>query len=136
MAMAAAPAPVASSAAAAPPDVTPAPIQASTPVPPPAAKRADGRIIATPYAKKLAKELGVDLAALAGSGPNGRITAADVEASRNGKGGAIRASLHIYTYTHTHSSMHGYIVMARLWWSALLTRWLQLPAWEAQSQLF
>lgn len=38
----------------------------------------------TPYAKKLAKDLGVDLAAIAGSGPAGRITASDVEAARNG----------------------------------------------------
>ena len=39
---------------------------APPPPPPPAAapqpqKRADGRVIATPYAKKLAKDLGVDL---------------------------------------------------------------------------
>lgn len=59
------------------------------PAPPPAAapapqKRADGRIVATPYAKKLAKELGVDLAAIGGTGPAGRITASDVEAAKNG----------------------------------------------------
>jgi len=47
-------------------------------------KRADGRVIATPYAKKLAKELGVDLATIGGSGPNGRITASDVEAAKSG----------------------------------------------------
>ncbi|GLU16407.1 hypothetical protein SLE2022_328420 [Rubroshorea leprosula] len=39
------------------------------------------RIVASPYAKKLAKELKVDLAALAGSGPMGRIVAKDVEAA-------------------------------------------------------
>jgi pyruvate/2-oxoglutarate dehydrogenase complex dihydrolipoamide acyltransferase (E2) component len=33
---------------------------------------------ATPLVKKIAKELGVDLAAVAGTGPNGRITEADV----------------------------------------------------------
>jgi pyruvate dehydrogenase E2 component (dihydrolipoamide acetyltransferase) len=38
-----------------------------------------GRIVATPYAKKLAKQFNVDLAAVAGSGPSGRITATDVE---------------------------------------------------------
>ena len=56
------------------------------PSPPPAAptKRADGRVIATPYAKKLAKEMGIDLASIGGSGPNGRITASDVEAAKNG----------------------------------------------------
>jgi pyruvate dehydrogenase E2 component (dihydrolipoamide acetyltransferase) len=45
-------------------------------------------VIATPYAKKLAKDLGVDLGAIAGSGPAGRITASDVEAARNGGGPA------------------------------------------------
>ncbi|GLT52229.1 hypothetical protein SLA2020_255790 [Shorea laevis] len=39
------------------------------------------RIVASPYAKKLAKELKVDLAALAGSRPMGRIVAKDVEAT-------------------------------------------------------
>lgn len=65
--------------AAAPAPVAPAPV---------VVKRADGRIIATPYAKKLAKELKVDLGSVAGSGPAGRITAADVEAKAGGKQGA------------------------------------------------
>ena len=48
------------------------------------------RVIATPYAKKLAKDLGVDLATVAGTGPAGRITAADVEAAK-AHGGAAAA---------------------------------------------
>ena len=71
----AAPAP----AAAAPAPAAPAPAPAAPAAPAPAG-RADGRIIATPYAKKLAKKLKVDLASVAGSGLNGRITAGDVEA--------------------------------------------------------
>lgn len=39
------------------------------------------RIVASPYAKKLAKELKVDLGNVAGSGPMGRIVAKDVEAA-------------------------------------------------------
>jgi pyruvate dehydrogenase E2 component (dihydrolipoamide acetyltransferase) len=39
----------------------------------------DGRIVATPRARKLASQLGVALASLRGSGPNGRIQAEDVE---------------------------------------------------------
>ncbi|KAK8552407.1 hypothetical protein V6N13_120807 [Hibiscus sabdariffa] len=39
------------------------------------------RIVASPYAKKLAKELKVDLGTMAGTGPNGRIVAKDVEAA-------------------------------------------------------
>lgn len=38
------------------------------------------RIVASPYAKKLAKELKVELARVVGSGPKGRIVAKDVEA--------------------------------------------------------
>lgn len=38
------------------------------------------RIVASPYAKKLAKELNVDLGRVLGSGPLGRIVAKDVEA--------------------------------------------------------
>jgi len=40
-----------------------------------------GRIFASPLAKKIAGEKGVDLAALTGSGPSGRIVQADVEAA-------------------------------------------------------
>ena len=39
------------------------------------------RVVASPYAKKLAKELKVDLATIVGSGPSGRIVAKDVEAA-------------------------------------------------------
>ena len=80
-----APAPVAE-APAAPAPVAAAPVAAPAPVPAapapaaPVAGRADGRIIATPYAKKLAKKLKIDLATVAGSGMNGRVTAGDVEA--------------------------------------------------------
>ncbi|MCG3206542.1 MAG: Dihydrolipoyllysine-residue acetyltransferase component of pyruvate dehydrogenase complex [Anaerolineae bacterium] len=38
-------------------------------------------LVATPAAKRLARERGLDLAALAGRGPNGRIQLADVEAA-------------------------------------------------------
>jgi pyruvate dehydrogenase E2 component (dihydrolipoamide acetyltransferase) len=38
-----------------------------------------GRTVASPRAKKLAKQLGVDLKSLQGTGPYGRITAGDVE---------------------------------------------------------
>jgi pyruvate dehydrogenase E2 component (dihydrolipoamide acetyltransferase) len=68
---AAAPAPVAAAAPA-----PAAPVAAPTPVAPAAA---DGRVVATPRARKLAAQLGVNLAGLRGSGPNGRIQAEDVE---------------------------------------------------------
>lgn len=65
-----APAPVAAPAAAAP---SPAPAAAA-----PAAPR-KGRVFASPLAKKLAADKGIDLAQVSGSGPEGRITRKDIE---------------------------------------------------------
>jgi pyruvate dehydrogenase E2 component (dihydrolipoamide acetyltransferase) len=46
---------------------------------PVAAGREDGRVKASPLARRLAREKGIDLAQLRGSGPEGRIVAEDVE---------------------------------------------------------
>jgi pyruvate dehydrogenase E2 component (dihydrolipoamide acetyltransferase) len=43
-----------------------------------------GRIFASPLARRIAKERGVDLARLQGSGPRGRIVKADVEKAKGG----------------------------------------------------
>ncbi|MEH2420466.1 MAG: dihydrolipoamide acetyltransferase family protein [Nostoc sp.] len=43
----------------------------------------EGRLVASPRARKLAKELKVDLTTLQGTGPHGRIVAEDVEALSN-----------------------------------------------------
>ncbi|XP_022718233.1 dihydrolipoyllysine-residue acetyltransferase component 5 of pyruvate dehydrogenase complex, chloroplastic [Durio zibethinus] len=50
------------------------------------------RIVASPYAKKLAKELKVDLGTVVGTGPMGRIVAKDVEAAA--AAGVVAASGH------------------------------------------
>uniref|UniRef100_A0AAY4CPQ6 Acetyltransferase component of pyruvate dehydrogenase complex n=1 Tax=Denticeps clupeoides TaxID=299321 RepID=A0AAY4CPQ6_9TELE len=55
----------------------PPPVQTSTP-PTPAASR-KGRVFASPLAKKLAADKGVDLSQVPGSGPDGRITRKDIE---------------------------------------------------------
>jgi len=47
----------------------------------PSAQQAGGDVRAAPFVRQLAKEKGVDLARLTGSGPDGRITRADVEAA-------------------------------------------------------
>lgn len=41
--------------------------------------KAPGRVVATPLARRMAAERGVDLAAIQGSGPRGRIKAADIQ---------------------------------------------------------
>ncbi|MEG3438121.1 dihydrolipoamide acetyltransferase family protein, partial [Pannus brasiliensis CCIBt3594] len=60
----------------APEPVAPAPVPVAASAP---TAKANGRLVASPRAKKLAKELKVDLTTLVGSGPHGRITAEDVE---------------------------------------------------------
>ena len=63
---------------------------APAPTPAPASKAAAApaqkgdRIVASPLARRIAEQKGVDLAAVKGSGPNGRIVKADVEATRPG----------------------------------------------------
>ena len=52
---------------------------APAPLPAPVASAGDGRIVASPRARKLASQLGVNLASVQGTGPNGRIQAEDVE---------------------------------------------------------
>ncbi|MEJ6657890.1 MAG: dihydrolipoamide acetyltransferase family protein [Synechococcus sp. ChSW.bin.154] len=60
--------------------VPPAPVAVPTPVSAPvAAPASNGRLIVSPRARKLASQMGVDLAGLRGTGPNGRIQAEDVE---------------------------------------------------------
>ncbi|WP_135821993.1 2-oxo acid dehydrogenase subunit E2 [Halostella litorea] len=44
----------------------------------------EGRVFAAPSARRLARELGVDIAAVEGSGPSGRVTEGDVRAAAEG----------------------------------------------------
>lgn len=67
------------------PTPTPAPVSVATPVSAPVVTstvsntNASGRILASPLAKKMAEEKGVDLAFIAGTGEGGRITKRDVD---------------------------------------------------------
>ncbi|HMM75585.1 MAG TPA: dihydrolipoamide acetyltransferase family protein [Gammaproteobacteria bacterium] len=60
------------------PMVPAAPAPAPPAAPASAAPARDGRLLATPHARKLARARGVDLALVAGTGPKGRIKACDV----------------------------------------------------------
>ena len=59
----------------------PVAVAAAVPVAAPAAKGQGARVFASPLARRLALEKGVDLTGVAGSGPHGRIVKADVEGS-------------------------------------------------------
>ncbi|HXU81984.1 MAG TPA: pyruvate dehydrogenase complex dihydrolipoamide acetyltransferase, partial [Polyangia bacterium] len=83
---AAAPAPKAE--APKPAEAKPAPAPAPAPKPAPAPRAAapapaasNGKILASPLARKLATDLGVDLRTITGSGPGGRIVERDVKAA-------------------------------------------------------
>ncbi|MFZ5783912.1 MAG: pyruvate dehydrogenase complex dihydrolipoamide acetyltransferase [Pseudomonadota bacterium] len=86
---AAAPAPAAKPTAA-PAPTEPAPKPAAPAAPPPAAAApaankatdAGGRIFASPLARRIAAEKGLDLSRIKGSGPHGRIVKVDVEAAK------------------------------------------------------
>jgi pyruvate dehydrogenase E2 component (dihydrolipoamide acetyltransferase) len=77
-----APAPAAPAAKAPPP-----PAAAPAPQAAPAAQaNGHARIFSSPLARRLAKEAGIDLARITGSGPHGRVIARDVEGAKSGKG--------------------------------------------------
>jgi pyruvate dehydrogenase E2 component (dihydrolipoamide acetyltransferase) len=67
---------------------------APTPAPQPAAARATqpakanggARIFSSPLARRLAKDAGLDIAQIEGSGPHGRVIARDIDAAKSGKG--------------------------------------------------
>ncbi|MER5917562.1 dihydrolipoamide acetyltransferase family protein [Streptomyces sp. NPDC001982] len=71
----------ASTALASAPEEPSAPAGTVAPEPTEAARDNSERIFASPLARRLARELGVDLNAVVGSGPHGRIRRSDVEAA-------------------------------------------------------
>lgn len=75
-------APAAKKAAAPAEKAAPAAKTEAAPAPPAPAGDEGGRVKASPLARRLADDLGVDLARVEGSGPGGRIVKRDVEAAR------------------------------------------------------
>lgn len=89
-------APAPKPAAAVKAEAAPAPAPAAAPVPvvaqAPKGDRPEGdRIVASPLAKRIAEQKGVDLKAVRGSGPGGRIVKADVEGAQPGVAPAAAA---------------------------------------------
>ena len=70
------------------PSAIPAPAVVPEPAPSPPTKPSNpstsGTVLASPFVRRRAVELGIDLANVVGRGPNGRITDADLEAAREG----------------------------------------------------
>ena len=78
--------------ASAAPESAPASASASSQAPAPAPSGDGSRVIASPLAKRIAEQKGLDLSAISGSGPNGRIVKADVENAEPGAAPAKEAS--------------------------------------------
>jgi pyruvate dehydrogenase E2 component (dihydrolipoamide acetyltransferase) len=73
------------------PATPPAPAASTATPPSPAAVGGDGRVKASPIAKRIARDRGLDLQGLSGSGPGGRIVKADVEKALEAGGAAPAA---------------------------------------------
>ena len=86
--------PKAAAAPVAKPAAAPAAAAASTAAPASAPQpKADGsRVFASPLAKRIAKQKGIDLAALKGSGPHGRVVLKDVENAKPGAAPAAKSA--------------------------------------------
>lgn len=69
-----------------------APAMAPAPTPASTARRGNGqgRIFASPLARRLARQIGIDLTSVRGSGPHGRIVKADIESARSKEAPAAR----------------------------------------------
>jgi pyruvate dehydrogenase E2 component (dihydrolipoamide acetyltransferase) len=68
------------------PQAAPAAKPAASPAPQPAAASGGNRVFSSPLARRLAKEAGIDLARVQGSGPHGRVIARDIAEAKSGKG--------------------------------------------------
>jgi len=80
-------APAAQAPVAAPPSPAPAAKPAAPAAPAPAAQvNGHPRTFSSPLARRLAKEAGIDVARIAGTGPHGRVIARDVAEAKSGKG--------------------------------------------------
>jgi len=66
------------------------PVAAAAAAPTAKANGGDSRLFASPLARRIAKQKGLDIAALKGSGPHGRIVLKDVESARSGAAPAVK----------------------------------------------
>ena len=85
--------PATSAAASAPPSQSSATPSATNGAPhaaPSAAAHGEGRVFASPLARRLAQQAGIDLGRINGSGPHGRVIARDIEQAQ--AGGALKTA--------------------------------------------
>ncbi len=92
-----APAPAPAQVPAPAPVTAPAPAPAAAPAPAPVAPSANGRLKASPLARKLAEERGLNVSMIPGSGEGGRVVKRDVEAYQAQGAGAPVQGVELFT---------------------------------------
>lgn len=94
------------------PKPAPAPVAAARPAPAPAPiAAANGRVKASPLARHLAEEKGIDISRVRGSGPEGRVTKQDIEGYR---GGGFASAPQVEAYTEVEVSQMRKTIARRL----------------------
>jgi pimeloyl-ACP methyl ester carboxylesterase len=97
---------------------TPAPVAApaaAAPMPVAAPTSSNGRVRATPVARRLARNAGIDIGTITGNGPRGRIERRDVEAVISGTSSARPASLARDPSSRRVIMVHGFAGDGRTW---------------------
>lgn len=74
-----------------------APVAKSAPVPAPSNNSSNGRVIASPLAKKMADEKGINIATVPGSGDGGRIVKRDIENYQPAAASMVQSGVENYT---------------------------------------
>ena len=114
---------------AAPPQAPPAPAQAA---PAPVQTPPAGRVFASPAARRVARELGIDFRTLRGSGPGGRIVQADVRAAAASGAPAAPAAASGPAAVAVSTPLAG---MRKVIAERMLASWSQVPRITMQAEV-
>ncbi len=121
------------SAADAPPTPPPAPAPAPVPAPPlPAQPAPAGRVFASPAARRVARELGIDFRTLKGSGPGGRIVQADV---RTAAASGLTAAPAAASGPAAVAASTPLVGMRKIIADRMLSSWSQVPRITMQAEV-
>ena len=117
-----------------PPAPPPAPAPTPAPVAPaPAQPAPEGRVFASPAARRVARELGIDYRTLKGSGPGGRIVQADVRAAAaSGTPAAVTAAASGPAAVAGSTPLAG---MRKIIAERMLSSWSQVPRITMQAEV-